>query len=119
MSQENTTDLSAPSTTAASSTTPPSTDGYVPPTPGRCWRGAAISGGLTAVLYGFTQTIVHVLAGVPIPNKSVTTVNIAIAVRTLVMGLSTLATAIFGIATLGLIALGIQLWIKQRTQPNQ
>jgi hypothetical protein len=38
--------------------------------------------------------------------------NIAVAVRTLVLGMSTLATAIFAIATLGLIALGIQLLLQ-------
>lgn len=93
--------------------------GYVPPTPGRCWRGAAIAGGLTVLLYGLTQSIMHVLAGVPIPNKSVATANIAVAVRTLVVGLSTLATAIFAIATLGLLALGVQLLIKERIQVRQ
>jgi hypothetical protein len=87
-------------------------------TPGRCFRGAAISGGLAFVLYGFTQSIIRVLAGVPIPNKSVTAANISIAVRTLVVGMSTLATAIFAIATLGLLGLGIQLLIKGR-QPEQ
>jgi hypothetical protein len=109
------------STTSNTSNTSSNTssDGYVPPTPARCWRGAAISGGLTVALYGLNQSIIHVLQGVPLPNKSVAAANIAVAVRTLVIGLSTLATAIFAIATLGLLALGIQLLIKQRTQVNQ
>ncbi len=118
MSQDNATPKSSPSVSDAAAT-PSNSSGYVPPTPGRCWRGATISGGLTVVLYSFTQSIIHVLAGVPIPNKSVATANIAVAVRTLVVGISTLATGVFAIATLGLLALGIQLLIKQQTQAKQ
>lgn len=87
---------------------------YVPPTPGRCVRGAAISSGLTFMMYLLTQSIIQALADVPLPTKSVVAANIAVAVRTLVIGVSTMVTAIFGIATLGLLALGVQLWIKQR-----
>ena len=93
---------------------PTQTSGQVPPTPGRCFRGALIAGGLSFAMYGLTQAIVHALAGTPLPNKSVATANIAVAVRTLVVGVSTLTTAIFVIATLGLLALGIQLLIQQK-----
>lgn len=89
------------------------TRGEVPPTPSRCFTGALISGGLAVVLYFLTQSIVQVFAGIPLPTKSRIAVNISIAVRTLVIGGSTLATAIFAIATLGLVALGIQLLWKQ------
>ena len=88
--------------------------GQVPPTPGRCFRGALIAGGLSFAMYGLNQAIIHALAGVPLPNKSVAAANIAVAVRTLVVGVSTLTTAIFVIATLGLLALGIQLLIQQK-----
>ncbi|WNZ21564.1 DUF3082 domain-containing protein [Leptolyngbya sp. NK1-12] len=85
----------------------------VPTTPGRCLRGAAISGGLAFAMYSLTHSIIQVLAGVPLPTKSTFAANIAVAVRTLVIGVSTLATGIFTIATLGLIALSIQLFIQQ------
>src|SRR3712207_4554687 len=83
------------------------------PTPMRCFTGALISGGLAVAMYFLTRSIIQVFAGIPLPTKSTTALNIAVAVRTLVMGTSTMAAAIFGIATLGLIALGIQLLIKQ------
>lgn len=92
----------------------PDTSGYVPPTPGRCFRGAAISGGLAFAMYSLTRSIIEVLAGIPLPTKSAVSANIAVAVRTLIIGTCTLGTAIFAIATLGLIALGIQLLIQNR-----
>lgn len=87
------------------------------PTPGRCFRGAVISGGFAVAMYLLTRSIIHVLAGVPLPTKSTIAANIAVAVRTLVIGMSTLGTAIFAIATLGLLALGVQLLFQQRQQP--
>lgn len=103
----------------ANSSTNSSTDrGEVPPTPRRCFRGALLAGGLSFAMYGLNQAIIHALEGVPLPTKSVAAANIAVAVRTLVIGSSTLATAIFVIATLGLFALGIQLLIQQKQQGN-
>ncbi|MBF2001267.1 MAG: DUF3082 domain-containing protein [Synechococcales cyanobacterium M58_A2018_015] len=90
------------------------------PTPWRCFRGAFISGGLAFALYSLTQSIVQALAKVPLPTKSTLSANIAVAVRTLVVGVSTMATAIFAIATLGLLLLGIQLLIKNgRPKPEE
>ena len=42
-----------------------------------------------------------------------TAMNIAVAVRTLVMGITALATSVFAIVTVGLVALGIQLAIQK------
>ncbi|MBD1870821.1 DUF3082 domain-containing protein [Oculatella sp. FACHB-28] len=92
--------------------------GETPPTPLRCFTGAIIAGGLAFLLYLLNQAIIQGLAAKPLPTSSVTATNIAVAVRTLVIGLSTLATAIFAIAALGLIALGIQLLIQQLRQPS-
>jgi hypothetical protein len=85
---------------------------YVPPTPRRCFTGALISGPMAYGLYLLTHSIADSFANKPLPNGRIAT-NIAIAVRTLVVGMSTLATAIFAIATLGLIALGIQLLFQK------
>jgi hypothetical protein len=46
----------------------------------------------------------------------VTAINIAIAVRTLVVGISTLATAVFSLVAVGLVALAIQLTVQRFTQ---
>jgi Protein of unknown function (DUF3082) len=86
------------------------------PTPLRCFTGAIMAGGISTLLYSVTQSIIQVFANKPLPTNP-TTANIAVAVRTLVIGLSTLATAIFAISAVGLVALGIQLWVKQLRQP--
>jgi len=112
------TENSTPDSPTNSSINSPNDSGEVPPTPGRCFRGALIAGGLSFAMYGLNQAIIHALEGVPLPTKSVAAANIAVAVRTLVIGTSTLATAIFVIATLGLFALGIQLLIRQKQQAN-
>jgi formate/nitrite transporter FocA (FNT family) len=87
-------------------------------TPMRCFIGALIAGTIATALYFLTHSIIQALGNTPLPTKSITAVNIAVAVRTLVVGVSTLATAVFAIAALGLIALGIQLIIQQPRQPS-
>jgi hypothetical protein len=88
--------------------------------PLRCLSGALISGGFAIALYFLTSSISHTFAGKPIASTNPTAINIAIAVRTLVVGLSTLATAIFSFVAVGLVALAIQLSVQQlknRTTP--
>lgn len=96
----------------AKSSQPPAT------TPSRCFTGALISGGLGTALYFLTMSIIAAFAKTPLPTKSAFAVNIAVAVRTLVVGVSTIATALFAITTLGLIALGIQVWIQRQQQSS-
>lgn len=117
MTDEQSTSNASPQTVDSSSaSSASSSSGYVPPTPARCFRGAVISGGLTFAMYSLTQSIINVLAGVPLPTKSTLSANIAVAVRTLIVGVCTMGTAIFAIATLGLFALGIQLLFQQKKQ---
>jgi len=88
-------------------------------TPLRCFTGAAIAGGLAAALYSLTLSIVQSFANTPLPARdNYIATNIAIAVRTLVMGVSVLGTGVFAIAALGLVALGIQLVVQQLRQPS-
>jgi Protein of unknown function (DUF3082) len=91
----------------------PQADLRKPSTPLRCFTGALISGSLAIALYKLTASIAGTFASKPVPTGNVTTTNIAVAVRTLVVGMSMLATAIFAISALGLVALGIQLLIRQ------
>ena len=88
------------------------------PTPLRCFLGAIISGSIGTARYWLTQSIVAGFANKPLPTGNYIATNIAVAVRTLVMGMSALATGIFVIAALGLVALGIQLLIQQLRQPS-
>jgi Protein of unknown function (DUF3082) len=97
---------------------PPETSPEAPPTPLRCFTGAAIASGIGSALYFLTLSIIQSFADKPLPTGNRIAVNIGTAVRTLVVGMSTLATAIFAIAAVGLVALGIQLLIKQFRQPS-
>jgi Protein of unknown function (DUF3082) len=101
-------------------TTPdsPKSQTEIPPTPLRCFVGAAIASGIGSALYFLTLSIMQSFANKPLPTGNRIAVNIGTAVRTLVVGMSTLATAIFAIAAIGLVALGIQLLIKQLRQPS-
>ena len=90
------------------------------PSPLRCLSGALISGGIAIALYFLTSSIAQSFAGKPLASTNPTAINIAIAVRTLVVGLSTLATAIFSIIAAGLVIVMIYSIIQQfknRTAP--
>jgi hypothetical protein len=93
-------------------------DASVPPSPLRCFTGSVISGAIAIALYVLTSSIAQTFANKPIAPGKAFAVNIALAVRTLVVGASTLATAIFAVATLGLLALGIQQLIHQFKAPQ-
>lgn len=89
-----------------------------PPTPLRCVIGASVSGALATALYFLTASIVDTFAHKPLPTSSAFATNIASAVRTLVMGVSTLATTLFAVATVGLLALAVQLLLRQGRSPQ-
>ena len=94
------------------------TQAQVQPTPLRCFTGAVISGGLGYAGYSLMISIATTFATKPIHSDNPMVVNIASAVRTLVVGVIALGTAIFGIVALGLLALGMQLLVQQLTQKN-
>jgi hypothetical protein len=84
-----------------------------PVTPLRCLIGAVISGGIAFAAYSLTIAIAQTFAAKPIHSDNFTVVNIATAVRTLVVGIMALGTGIFGIVAIGLVALAIQLSIQK------
>jgi len=79
------------------------------PTPLRCFIGAILAGILAYGLYNMTSAIGLSFATKPIQADSLVVYRISSAVRTLVVGMSAMGTGIFGLATLGLFGLGIQL----------
>ena len=89
-------------------------------TPGKCFTGSLISGGLGFLLYQLTAAIVSSFAATPVVQSSYLGTRIGIAVRTLVVGGCSLGTFIFAISALGLAALGIQtLWLQlKKSQPK-
>ncbi len=94
------------------------TSNQVPPTPLRCLTGAVISGGMTYALYSLMIAIATTFAHKPIHSDNQLVVKLASAVRTLVVGVAALGTGIFGLVTLGLLALGGQLLIQQLVKPK-
>ena len=86
-----------------------------PTSPLRCLSGALIAGTMATGCYFLTSSIAQRFADKPIHSDNVTTINIAIAVRTLVVGVSTLATSIFALVAVGLVALAIQIAFQRLT----
>ncbi|BAT54216.1 hypothetical protein NOS3756_31820 [Nostoc sp. NIES-3756] len=97
---------------------PTDTHTQVPPTPLRCITGAAMSGGLGYALYLLMISIATTFAKKPIHSDNQLVISLTSAVRTLVVGIVALGTGIFGIVTIGLLALAVQLLIQQLTKPK-
>ncbi|MBP0001163.1 MAG: DUF3082 domain-containing protein [Cyanobacteria bacterium SID2] len=88
----------------------------------RSFSGSFISGSIALLLYRLTTSIVHSFADKPLQTDNVTALNISAAVRTLVMGLSFLATFIFAFSALGLFLLAVQTLVQQifgTTSPSE
>ncbi len=103
-----------------SPTPTPNPDARTRLSPFRCLTGSLISGGFAIALYFLTSSIAQSFANKPPAFTSPIALNIAIAVRTLVVGVSTLATGVFSLVTVGLVALAIQISAQQlrnRTTP--
>ncbi|MGB7414099.1 MAG: DUF3082 domain-containing protein [Thermosynechococcaceae cyanobacterium] len=83
--------------------------GAVSVSPLQCVTGSMIAGILAMLLYRLTRSIAVSFAAHPLSVSNQTAVSISVAVRTLVVGMSTLATAIFAFAALGLLGLAVQL----------
>lgn len=86
-------------------------------TPQSCLLGSVLSGFLAFLLYGLTQSIAQTFAHKPITVTQQWAIQLASAVRTLVVGMSALATGLFMVTTVGLILLAIQLVI-QKMKPD-
>lgn len=82
------------------------------PSPLRCLTGAIVSGAMAIGLYSLTSNIAITFATKPTSHRTTMAVNIAAAVRTLVLGSTALGTAVFGIIAVSLVGLAIQVAIK-------
>ncbi|HEY9617751.1 MAG TPA: DUF3082 domain-containing protein [Microcoleaceae cyanobacterium] len=86
----------------------------IPPlSPWRCWFGSIVAGAIAVVLYLLTMSIIQTFAAKGIHTDSLLVRRITAAVRTLIVGMAALGTGIFGMATIGLFGLGIQLTIQR------
>ncbi len=74
-----------------------------------CLTGSLIAGTMAIGTYTMTTSIATTFATKPMTQKTTMASNIATALRTLVLGSSTLATGVLTIAAIGLFALAIQV----------
>jgi hypothetical protein len=87
--------------------------------PLRAITGGLISGGFAIALYSLTASIATTFANKPITSDNQTAISISAAVRTLVVGGCALGTGIFAIASLGLLALSVQiLFVRLRQKES-
>lgn len=97
----------------------PSTKKSSPPSFWRTMTGAILAGLMAFPLAKLSALIAQSFAEHPFTSENQTALKISIALKTLVVGLSTLATGIFCVAALGLGALSIQiLWQNLRSSPT-
>lgn len=84
------------------------------PSPLSCLTGALIAGTMSIGLYTMTSKIATTFATNPMIQKTNMANNIAAAVRTLVVGSTALGAAVFGIISVGLVGLAIQVAFSKK-----
>ncbi|NJN38491.1 MAG: DUF3082 domain-containing protein [Acaryochloridaceae cyanobacterium CSU_3_4] len=88
--------------------------------PFKTFTGALLAGLIALPLAKMSTLIAQSFAEHPFISDNQFALKISVALRTLVVGLMTLATGIFCVAALGLVALSIQiLWQNLRATPTQ
>lgn len=79
----------------------------------KCFSGSFVAGIIALLAYRLTISIATTFANKPIVSDNPTVMNLASAVRTLVVGMVALGSGVFGLAALGLFLLGIQLTVQR------
>ncbi|ERN43137.1 protein of unknown function (DUF3082) [Rubidibacter lacunae KORDI 51-2] len=97
----------------------PDTSEARPINPWDCLLGAAISSGIALPLYLLTRSIAASYANKPIASGNQTAIAIGSAVRTLVVGGCTIATALFALSAVGLVLLAGQTLWQQKRSPRE
>lgn len=80
--------------------------------PWRYLSGAIISGVFAVAFYYMTSAVVETFASKPITSTNPIVINISVAVRTLVEGMTALGMGIFGFVAVGLVAYTVQLLVQ-------
>ena len=86
-------------------------------TPQRCLFGSVIAGALAYCMYLMTSAIAQSFALHKVQSTNLIVQRISAAVRTLVVGMTTMGTGVFGLAAIGMFALAIQIVVQRRNQP--
>jgi hypothetical protein len=87
------------------------------PSPARCLSGSAIAGVMAFMMYWMANKIAMNFAARPVHGNSTAAINIAVAVRTLLVGMTSLGTAVFSIISLGLIVLAVKIALGRAQSP--
>ena len=87
-------------------------------TPFNCFTASLISAGLAVASYLLTKSVVLTYVNMPIKFNNPMAASIASAVRTLVMGVTSLATFVFIMVTVGLLSLAVKLIIDEKKVTN-
>lgn len=87
------------------------------PSPLRCWSGTMVAGGMSYVAFLLTQNVVASFASKPATGNQLA-LQIASTVRTLVMGVFTMATGVFGVIAVGLFLLGVKSLLSDNEPPE-
>ncbi len=90
------------------------------PGPLRCWTGSGVAGGMAIAAYLITRAIAVSFANSP-PTGNALALRIGITVRTLIIGISTMATGIFSLIAISLFILGIKSLLASapKSSPSQ
>ncbi len=83
-----------------------------------CAVGSVIAGTMAFGMYRMSHAIALSFAAHKIQSDNFIVQRISAAVRTLVIGMTTLGMGVFGVAAIGLLALSIQLIIQNNNQPT-
>ncbi|MGA9380977.1 MAG: DUF3082 domain-containing protein [Phormidium sp.] len=102
-----------PTEKSSASTTETNTN---PPSILRCIIGSIVAATMAIASYFINSSIAQYFVDRPVHSSNYLVVNITSAVRTLIIGISTLATGVFSLIALGLLALAIQVTIQQLKQ---
>ncbi len=109
--------VEAPSLPSGESNSDRSDSDNPPITPLRCLIGSLLATVLAYAMYLMTHAIAQSFAAHKIQSTSLIVQRISSAVRTLVVGMTTLGTGVFGIAAIGLLGLAIQLLLQRLNSP--
>lgn len=85
--------------------------------PWKAVLGAGISTGFAIALYLLTSSIISTFANKPVTSDNPTVINLTVAVRTLVMGVAAMGTAVFALIAVGLLILTLQLMLERFQSP--
>lgn len=85
--------------------------------PWRCWLGTGVAGGMAAVMYILTLTIAQSFAQ-HTPGGNALSLQLAVTVRTAVIGIAALGTGVFALIALGLFFLGVKVALPAKSSPS-